>query len=114
MPRGIGGDKIPEFWGKPSEYTEGTAFLGTPRNHLEVSVLSVVREAMHDRGDACMRSAQLIKKRPLSPDVIEIDGKSPHYKFPMGAISSITNRATGVALSVGESHPLSGGPRVSR
>lgn len=45
--------------------------------------------------------AQLINKRPLSPDVIEIDGKSPHYKFPLGAISSITNRATGVALSVG-------------
>ena len=35
--RGIGGDKIPEFWGRPSQYTEGTAFLGTPRDHLEVS-----------------------------------------------------------------------------
>jgi len=76
--RGIGGDKIPEFWGRPSQYTEGTAFLGTPRDHLE-----------------------LIKKRPLSPDVLEIDGKQPHYKFPLGAISSIANRATGVALSVG-------------
>jgi hypothetical protein len=45
---------------------------------------------------------QLIKKRPLSPDVLEIDGKSPHYKFPLGAISSIVNRVTGVALSVGK------------
>ncbi|KAJ9506399.1 hypothetical protein QJQ45_004902 [Haematococcus lacustris] len=76
--RFIGGDKIPEFWGKPSAYTEGTAFLGTPTNHLET-----------------------LNKRPLSPDVLEIDGKSMHYKFPWGALSSITNRATGVALSVG-------------
>mmetsp|Transcript_15670 Transcript_15670/g.32690 ORF Transcript_15670/g.32690 Transcript_15670/m.32690 type:complete len:203 (+) Transcript_15670:28-636(+) len=76
--RGIGGDKIPEFWGRPSAYTEGTDFLGTPRDHLE-----------------------LIKKRPLSPDVLEIDGKTPHYKFPLGALSSIVNRVTGVALSVG-------------
>jgi hypothetical protein len=35
--RGIGGDKIPEFWGKPSAYTEGTGFLGTPKDHLNVS-----------------------------------------------------------------------------
>uniref|UniRef100_A0A7R9VHH3 Succinate dehydrogenase subunit b560 n=1 Tax=Chlamydomonas euryale TaxID=1486919 RepID=A0A7R9VHH3_9CHLO len=76
--RGIGGDKIPEFWGKPSAYTEGTGFLGTPTDHLE-----------------------RIKKRPLSPDVLEIDGKSAHYKFPLGALSSIANRITGVALSVG-------------
>eukprot|EP00201_Polytomella_parva_P024155 CAMPEP_0175041694 /NCGR_PEP_ID=MMETSP0052_2-20121109/2083_1 /TAXON_ID=51329 ORGANISM="Polytomella parva, Strain SAG 63-3" /NCGR_SAMPLE_ID=MMETSP0052_2 /ASSEMBLY_ACC=CAM_ASM_000194 /LENGTH=197 /DNA_ID=CAMNT_0016304289 /DNA_START=30 /DNA_END=623 /DNA_ORIENTATION=+ len=76
--RFIGGDKVPEFWGKPSSYTEGTQFLGTPKNHLD-----------------------LIQKRPLSPDVIEIDGKSTHYQFPIGAISSIANRATGVALSVG-------------
>jgi succinate dehydrogenase (ubiquinone) cytochrome b560 subunit len=76
--RFIGGDKVPEFWGKPSHYTEGTGFLGTPNNHLD-----------------------LIQKRPLSPDVIEIDGKAPHYKFPLGAVSSITNRVTGVALSVG-------------
>lgn len=38
--RFIGGDKIPEFWGKPSAYTEGTAFLGTPKNHLDVSAAS--------------------------------------------------------------------------
>lgn len=76
--RFIGGDKVPEFWGKPSAYTEGTDFLGTPQDHLN-----------------------LIKKRPLSPDVIDVDGKHPHYKFPWGALSSITNRATGVALSVG-------------
>ncbi|GLI61724.1 hypothetical protein VaNZ11_004148, partial [Volvox africanus] len=76
--RHIGGDKIPEYWGKPSAYTEGTDFLGTPKNHLD-----------------------LIKKRPLSPDVLEIDNKSLHYKFPLGALSSIANRVTGVAMSVG-------------
>uniref|UniRef100_A0A7S2VUX9 Succinate dehydrogenase cytochrome b560 subunit, mitochondrial n=1 Tax=Chlamydomonas chlamydogama TaxID=225041 RepID=A0A7S2VUX9_9CHLO len=76
--RGIGGDKIPEYWGRPSAYTEGTNFLGTPKNHLE-----------------------LINKRPLAPDVLEMDGKTPHYKMPWGALSSITNRVTGVALSVG-------------
>lgn len=53
-------------------------FLGVPRNH-----------------------AELLAKRPVSPHVFEIDGRQPHYKFPVGAISSITNRATGVALSVG-------------
>ena len=26
-----------EFWGKKSQYTEGTDFLGTPKNHLDVS-----------------------------------------------------------------------------
>ena len=45
---------------------------------------------------------QLTHKRPLSPDVLEIDNKSMHYKFPWGAITSIMNRATGVSLSVGE------------
>lgn len=45
---------------------------------------------------------QLINKRPLSPDVFELDNKGVHYKMPWGAISSIMNRGTGVALSVGE------------
>jgi len=44
---------------------------------------------------------QLVAKRPVSPHVFEITGLQPHYKFPLGAISSITNRATGVMLSVG-------------
>lgn len=44
---------------------------------------------------------QLVAKRPVSPHVFEITGLQPHYKFPLGAISSIANRATGVALSVG-------------
>lgn len=74
--RHIGGDKIPEFWGKPSDYTAGTSFLGTPKDHL-----------------------QLLNKRPLSPDVLEIDNKSAHYKFPVAALSSIANRVTGVALT---------------
>ncbi|MEW5319829.1 MAG: hypothetical protein WDW38_010954 [Sanguina aurantia] len=74
--RFIGGDKIGEFWGRPSSYTEGTAFLGTPKEHLE-----------------------MIKRRPLSPDVIGIDNKSLHYKLPWGAISSIANRGTGTVLS---------------
>jgi succinate dehydrogenase (ubiquinone) cytochrome b560 subunit len=76
--RWLGGDRIPQYWGKPSPYTEGTAFLGTPTNHEE-----------------------LIKKRPLSPDVFEPGSIEPHYKMPWGAISSITNRATGAMLSAG-------------
>eukprot|EP00882_Tetradesmus_deserticola_P000724 GHRQ01000791.1.p1 GENE.GHRQ01000791.1~~GHRQ01000791.1.p1 ORF type:complete len:205 (+),score=76.57 GHRQ01000791.1:114-728(+) len=77
--RGLGGDKVPEYFGKPSPYTEGTAFLGTPTNHEE-----------------------LVSKRPLSPDVFELGSVTqPHYKMPWGAISSIANRATGAALSVG-------------
>lgn len=45
---------------------------------------------------------QRVYGRPLSPDVLEIDGKSMHYKFPWGPLSSIANRVTGVALSVGK------------
>jgi hypothetical protein len=104
--RYIGGDKIPEFWGKPSAYTEGTDFLGTPKDHLEVGiVMGNGQTYMLERHltPACRLCVllQSLKKRPLSPDVLEIDGKSLHYKFPWGALSSITNRATGVALSVG-------------
>jgi succinate dehydrogenase (ubiquinone) cytochrome b560 subunit len=77
--RFLGGDKVPEFWGKPSPYTDGTDFLGTPKNHME-----------------------LVDKRPLSPDVFEVDSAvKPHYKFPYGAITSITNRVTGVVLTTG-------------
>lgn len=72
------GGGVPEYWGRDSPYHPGTEFLGTPRNHLD-----------------------LVAKRPISPHVFEIDGKTPHYKFPMGAISSIANRVTGVMLSVG-------------
>lgn len=71
-------DKVPEFWGRPSEYSPGTDFLGTPPDHLK-----------------------LVEKRPLSPHVFDIDGKSFHYKQPWGAVTSILNRATGVSLSVG-------------
>ena len=45
---------------------------------------------------------QRVEKRPVSPHVFEIDNKGFHYKMPVNAISSITNRATGVALSVGK------------
>jgi succinate dehydrogenase (ubiquinone) cytochrome b560 subunit len=69
---------VPEYWGRDSPYHPGTEFLGTPKNHLD-----------------------LVAKRPVSPHVFEIDYKQMHYKFPLGAISSVTNRATGVMLSVG-------------
>lgn len=72
------GGGVPEFWGRESKYHGGTEFLGTPENHLD-----------------------LVAKRPVSPHVFEIDGKSFHYKMPLGAVSSITNRATGVMLSLG-------------
>jgi succinate dehydrogenase (ubiquinone) cytochrome b560 subunit len=70
----IGQAGVPEEYGQPK--TGGTAFLGTPRNHRE-----------------------LLNARPLSPDVLDVDGKSAHYKFPIVALSSITNRVTGCVLS---------------
>lgn len=42
--------------------------------------------------------SQLLEKRPVSPDVFDVDG-STHYKFPAVALSSITNRVTGCVLS---------------
>ena len=54
--------------------------------------------------------AQLVANRPVSPHVFEITGLQPHYKFPLGAISSITNRATGCMLSVGACGGAGAGP----
>ena len=48
---------------------------------------------------------QRVAKRPVSPHVFEIDSRGTHYKMPINAISSIMNRATGVALSVGAMPP---------
>lgn len=44
---------------------------------------------------------QRIQHRPMSPDVLTLDGKQLHYKLPIGAISSIANRVSGIGLSVG-------------
>ena len=33
--RELGGG-VPEFWGRKSAYTEGTEFLGTPKNHMDL------------------------------------------------------------------------------
>ena len=79
-------------YGQPA--TGGTSFLGTPKNHRE-----------------------LLEKRPMSPDVFAADGSwNPHYKFPAVALSSITNRVTGVALtgamSAGGVIALVGGPEA--
>ena len=85
----IGQTGVPEEYGQPK--TGGTSFLGTPTNHRE-----------------------LLNKRPLSPDVLDVDGKSAHYKFPIVALSSITNRITGCVLSgavgVGGAIACVGGP----
>jgi succinate dehydrogenase (ubiquinone) cytochrome b560 subunit len=43
---------------------------------------------------------QLLARRPISPDVLDIDGKA-HYKFPIVALSSITNRVTGCVRCLG-------------
>ena len=64
---------------------------------MAVRVHSQQIKYIHDV--SCM---QRLHKRPVSPHVFEIDGKSMHYKMPINAISSITNRATGVALTTGE------------
>ena len=53
-----------------------------------------------------------MKKRPTSPHVVELDQKSFHYKMPLGAVSSILNRVTGVSLSAG-GRPGALAPRVS-
>ena len=34
------GGGVPEFYGRPSHYTEGTDFLGTPPDHLDVSIFA--------------------------------------------------------------------------
>ena len=44
----------------------------------------------------CDFSEPNLTGRPVSPHVTI-------YKFPVGAITSITNRVTGVALTIGES-----------
>jgi len=70
------GSKVPgEDWGQPA--SGGTTFLGTPANYSE-----------------------LVKSRPVSPDVFGLDG-GVHYKFPPVALSSISTRVTGVVLSGG-------------
>lgn len=90
--RGIGSRGVPDEYGQPA--TGGTGFLGTPKNHRE-----------------------LLERRPLSPDVFAADGGwSAHYKFPPVALSSITNRVTGVvlsgAMSAGGVIALVGGPEA--
>ncbi|CEF98424.1 Succinate dehydrogenase/Fumarate reductase,transmembrane subunit [Ostreococcus tauri] len=73
--RWIGSRGVPDEYGQPK--TGGTSFLGTPKNHRA-----------------------LLERRPLSPDVFDADGSwRAHYKFPVVALSSITNRVTGVVLS---------------
>lgn len=54
---------------------------------------------------------QLVAKRPVSPHVFEINDREMHYKFPINALTSVTNRFTGVALSFGEdaAFPVSAG-----
>ena len=70
---------MPEHWGKKSKYTEGTGFLRTPADHLELTA-----------------------KRPLSPDLFKVGTTAtPHYKMPPTALSSIVNRLTGLAMTGG-------------
>ena len=42
----------------------------------------------------------LAGRRPISPDVFDINGGT-HYAFPITAITSIINRGTGIVLSSG-------------
>jgi len=70
---------IPDAWGRPTAYTEGTDFLGTPKDHLA-----------------------LVEKRPKAPDVFNLGFKGLHYDFPIAAISSVTNRITGAVLWAGK------------
>jgi hypothetical protein len=51
--------------------------------------------------DFLLDRLQRLQRRPISPDVLGIDGKSLHYKMPVNAISSITTRVTGSVMTVG-------------
>lgn len=77
--RWLGDPGVPEFFARPSKYTDGADFLGTPPNHIK-----------------------LLQKRPVSPDVFELNSTTKmHYKMPWGALSSIANRGTGAVLTGG-------------
>ena len=119
---------MPEFWGKDSPYHPGTDFLGTPKDHLDVSGVAsydakipcsllcstcsnllVLQHASYSCAlcdfmvtDTLYVRVQRVKHRPVSPHVFEEGGTKFHYNMPINAITSIMNRATGVALTVGE------------
>ncbi len=110
------GGGVPEHWGRDSPYHPGTSFLGTPPDHLEVRA-GVLQTPPNPTSRAFRRPTnthlhlllqivswlvQRVKKRPVSPHVFEADGTKFHYAMPINAITSIMNRATGVALTVGE------------
>jgi hypothetical protein len=48
---------------------------------------------------------QRVKARPVSPHVFEPSGTQFHYKMPINAVTSILNRVTGTALTVGAPCP---------
>ena len=109
------GGGVPEHWGRDSPYHPGTNFLGTPPDHLEVRAgrLHIVPPTFipFNHCTAVPSLAMLhtvshlvqrVKKRPVSPHVFEADGSKFHYAMPINAITSILNRATGVALTVGK------------
>ena len=86
------------------------AWVGVQHRSLRTRGLLAPPAAHPPSPDACrarpplrasLAFSQLVAKRPVSPHVFEITGVQPHYKFPLGAISSITNRATGCMLSAG-------------
>lgn len=116
------GGGVPEFWGKDSPYHPGTDFLGTPKDHLDVSLfqdriaahvcICVWRTQFLRLSSASIHFTsctylQRVKGRPVSPHVFEEGGTQFHYKMPINAVTSIMNRVTGVALTVGAQSPVS-------
>lgn len=66
-----------------------------PVQKISASTANIAVRAMGSKTELTYTEKQAALGRPVSPHV-------GHYKFPVAAISSITNRVTGVALSVGE------------
>ncbi len=126
--RSIGAQGVPDEWGQPK--TGGTQFLGTPANYSELlrkrpispdlfgvegvrrsqrSLQCCSRQApkafLAERSSATPgRAAKAVRTLRLESADCTVPLRragGTHYKFPPVALSSITNRVTGVVLSGG-------------
>jgi hypothetical protein len=75
--------------------------LCVSNHHCDICSFNGITHVHRNLTEVVVIWAQLVAKRPVSPHVFEIDNKSFHYKMPVNALTSVTNRFTGVALSVG-------------
>jgi len=52
---------VPEFWGRKSEYTAGTDFLGTPKDHLEVGKACTGLQSCKHLSASCLKLPDIAK-----------------------------------------------------